>query len=367
MASAQGRAGRSGSLGFFSGFSLFGSGKSGVGLSIGASTAKAVEIKKKGKGWEFSSFSSSPVEGALSDQREILNSAVIAEAIRDAFAKAKISNKEICVSIAGSGVIIKTLSVTVANMKELNEQILWEAEQYIPFDINDVVIDYEVLRKLKDNQVEVIIVAVKNDVLDQIRDSVEAAKMKINVIDVEVFALQNCFEMNYDPPMNQAVMIADIGAMSTKVVICAEGIPLFTKDSPYGGGMVTQEIQRELKLPSPMDAEVLKISGNLPQEVGEIVARTSHTLGSELKKSLDFYNASSVGPPVSVVYLSGGASRAPGLPSIISEYVGVPVEFLNPFERVSVNTKKFSPEFLESIASEVVIPMGLAMRSRDKK
>jgi type IV pilus assembly protein PilM len=252
-------------------------------------------------------------------------------------------------------------------MKELNDQVLWEAEQYIPFDINDVAIDFEVLRTLKDNQVEVIIVAVKNDVIDQIRTVMEGAKLKVNVLDVEVFALQNCFEMNYDAPLNQSVMIADIGAMSMKTIICAEGIPLFTKDSPYGGMMVTQEIQRELKLATMMDAEALKVSGNLPQEVADIVNRTSHTLGSELKKSIDFYSASSVGPPVSVVYLAGGASRAPGLLQIVSESVGIPVEFFNPFEKVKAKGKNLTPEYLESIAPEVAVPMGLAMRSREKK
>jgi type IV pilus assembly protein PilM len=364
MGSAQGRAG-SGGGGFLSG--LFGSSKPLIGLSIGASSTKAVEIKKSGKFWSFKGFESSPVEGSVNEQREIVNPSSVTEAIRDVFSRAKISNKDVCAAVTGSGVIIKTLTLSITNMKELNDQVLWEAEQYIPFDINDVVVDFQVLRKLKDNQVEVIIVAVKKDFLDQYRDAIEKAKLRIGVFDVEVFALQNCFEVNYDPPLNQAVLLADIGAMSTKMVICSEGVPLFTKDSPYGGSLVSLEIQRELKLPSIIDAEALKISGNLPQEVAEIVSRTSHTIGAELKKSLDFYNASSVGPPVSVVFLSGGASRAPGLSQVVAEYVGAPVEFLNPFERVQVNSKKHAPEFLESIAREAVIPIGLALRSGDAR
>ena len=338
-----------------------------MGISIGASSVKVVELKKQGKGWMFSAFASTPIENAFSDQREIINPQAITAAIRDAASQAKVSGKEVCVSVSGSGVIIKTLTITVGDMKELDEQVHYEAMQYMPFEENDVALDYQVIRTLKENQVEVIIVAVKNDVLEQIRDIVEAAKLKISVIDVEVFALQNCFELNYDIPENQSVMLADIGAMSMKTVICAEGVPLFTKDSPYGGAMVTQEIQRELKLPSLMDAEALKVSGNLPQEVAEIVARTSHTIGSELKKSLDFYNASSVGPPVSVLYLSGGASRAPGLPEVIADYVGMPVEFLNPLERVGWNEKKLTGEYLGSISPEAAVPMGLALRSRDKR
>lgn len=367
MASAQGRAGRSGSGGFFSGFNFLGSGGSSVGVSIGASSVKVVEIKKRGKSWEFLKYESAPIEGAISDQREIVNPVAVSQAIRDAWSKAKTGSKEVCSSVAGSGVIIKTLTITVTNMKELNDQVLWEAEQYIPFDINDVAIDFQVLRKLKDNQVEVIIVAVKNDFIDQVRNAIEDAGLKMNVLDVEVFALQNCFEMNYDPPMNSAVLIADIGAMSMKTIVCAEGIPLFTKDSPYGGMMVTQEILNGLKLATQGDAEALKVSGNLPQEVAEIVNRTSHTLGAELKKSIDFYSASSVGPPVSAVYLSGGASLAPGLVETVAEYVGLPVEYLNPFERVRPKGKNFTPEYLASISAEVVVPMGLAMRAREKK
>jgi type IV pilus assembly protein PilM len=337
-----------------------------VGISIGASCVKVVELKKSGKTWQFSKYGSSPIQGAVSEQREIIDAGAVSRAILDAMAKAGISTKEVCASIAGSGVIIKTLTVTVADMKELNDQVLWEAEQYIPFDINDVAIDYQILRRLKDNQVEVIVVAVKNDGIEQLRNVMEISKLRMTVLDVEVFALQNCFEMNQDPPANLAVMIADIGAMSTKSIICAEGKPLFTKDSPYGGMMVNREIQRELKLATFADAESLKVSGNLPQEVADIVGRTSHTLGAELKKTIDYYNASSVGPPVSVLYLSGGASRAPGLPHVISEYVSIPVEFLNPFERVRPAGKDMNDSFLESIAAEVAVPMGLALRSKDK-
>jgi type IV pilus assembly protein PilM len=364
MASAQGGADSGGAAGFFS--ALFGSGGSYVGLNIGASNVKVVQLKKRGKGWEFVSFGSSPIEGAISEQREIVSPQVVVSAIKEACAQARITSKDVCASVGGSGVIIKTITVTVADIKELNDQVLWEAEQYIPFDINDVAIDYEVIRTISKEQFDVLVVAVKKDLLDQTCSSIQAAKLKLNVVDVESFALQNCFEANYDMPGDHSVLIADIGALGMKTVICSNGHPLFLKDAPYGGMMVTQEIQRELKLPSLMDAEALKTSENLPQEVSEIIVRNSHMLGSEIKKSIDFYRASSAGPPVTVVYLSGGAARSPDIQETIREYVGLPVEFLNPFERIRGGSKA-SPEFLESIAWEVAVPIGLAMRSRDKK
>ena len=131
--------------------------------------------------------------------------------------------------------------------------------------------------------------------------------------------------------------------------------------------MVTNEIQKELKLPSLLDAEALKVSANLPHEVSEIAARICHVLGTELKKSIDFYTASSLGPPVSAVYLSGGGSRAEHLPKIVEDYVGLPVIILNPFEKIAVNSKKIPEEIQQLIASEAVIPIGLAIRSGDKK
>jgi type IV pilus assembly protein PilM len=369
MASAQGGAG----LGFFGrltsglNFSL-GSGGACIGLSIGASSIKIAELKKKGKGqWNLVRFASIPISDAFSEQREVVNAASITQAILQAFSESKIKSKEVCSSIVGSGVIIKNLNIVVTDMKELNDQVFWEAEQYIPFDISEVVVDYQVIKKTKDNNVEVILVAVKRDLLEQYLGVMEAAQVSAKIMDVEVFALQNCYETNYQVSDTDAVMLVDVGALSTKTVICAGGTPFFTKDAAFGGVMVTQEIQRELKLPSIHDAEALKISSNLPHEVSEIVARMAHILATELKKSVDFYTASSLGPPVSAIYLTGGASRAAHHAKIIEEYTRIPVTFLNAFEQVGIENKSFSPEYLESIVQLATIPIGLAIRAGDKK
>jgi type IV pilus assembly protein PilM len=344
----------------------FALGRSYVGLSIGASSVKLVELKKKSNSWMLTAYANIPVEEVLSDQREVVNAANLVFAIKEAMTATKVKAKEVCSSLVGSGVIIKNLTISVNNKKELEDQVLWEAEQYIPFDISDVAVDFQTVREGKTNEFEVVIAAVKHDFLDQYVGVIEEAGLKARVMDVEVFALQNCFESNYTIPPNEAVLIADIGAMSTKVTICADGAPLFTKDAPYGGTTVTHEIQRELKLATLVDAEALKISETLPQEVAEIVSRMCHVLGTELKRSIDFYNASNLGPPVSAVYLSGGGSRAQGLLPIVQEYVGVPVQIVNPFERIQGDPKKMSQEYLDSIAPEAVIPIGLAIRARDK-
>jgi type IV pilus assembly protein PilM len=368
MASAQGGAGSNLFARLRSGLNFsFSSGGACVGLSIGASSIKIAELKKKGKSsWTLVRYASVGISDAYSEQREVVNAPLIVQAIQEAVAQSKIKSKDICSSIVGSGVIIKSLNLVVTDPKEMNDQVFWEAEQYIPFDISEVVVDFQVLKKTKDNNVEVMLVAVKRELLEQYTGVIEEAKLVPKIIDIEVFALQNTYETNYPVSTTDAVLLVDVGAMSTKTVICAGGIPFFTKDAPFGGNIVTQEIQRDLKLPTMMDAEALKTSGNLPHEVSEIVARMAHILATELKKSIDFYTASSLGPPVSAVYLSGGASRSAHLSKIIEEYVNLPVVYLNPFEKISADPKTMTPDYLDSIAQEAIIPIGLAIRAGDK-
>lgn len=368
MASAQGGAGRSLFSRLFSGLNFsFGSGGAAVGLSIGASSIKVAQLKKTKTSWKLEKFSNVPLTETPSEHREISNVVSTVQAIQQAMSEAGVSSKEVCSAITGSGIIIKALTLTIADMKELQDQVFWEAEQYIPFDISEVVIDYFVTKQGKDNQVEVILVAVKKEYLEQYMGVIEEAGLKPAIIDAEVFAIQNTYETNYPVSDTQASLLVDIGALSSKIMICSGGVPFFTKDTPFGGAAITAEIQRELKLPSMHDAESLKVSTNLPHEVSEVVARMCHVLGTELRKSIDFYSASSLGPPINSILLSGGGARAAHLSKIIEDNTGVPTQLLNPFLRIEVDSKKFSDDYLSSIACEAVVPIGLAIRAGDKK
>jgi len=363
MSAAQGRAG-SGLLDRLrSGMNFsFGGGRSAVGLSIGASSIKVTELKKKNKQWTMLKYASVSLGDMPGEHREISNPNAISTAIQTALKQAGITSKDVCSAIAGSGLIIKNLMVTVANMKELQDQVFWEAEQYIPYDITEVVIDFQVIGEPKGDQVEVILVAVKKDFLEQYMSVISQSKLNPKIMDAELFALQNTFEANYSVSSSEAALLADVGAISTKIVICGNGIPYFTKDAPFGGIAVTQEIQRELNLARPQDAEALKVSANVPQEVRDVLGRTAQNLAGEIKKAIDFYSASSLGPPVTKVFLSGGGSRVDSLTKLVREYTSIPCEYLNPFEQVTVDAKSFAGD-IGSISPEVVIPMGLAIRA----
>lgn len=341
----------------------FGGGRTAIGLSIGASSIKVVELKKKKKNWHLLKYASISNEDLLGEHREISNPNVAITSIQAVIKEAGITSKNVCSAVAGSGLIIKNLIVTVASMKELQDQVFWEAEQYIPYDITEVVIDFQVIGEPKGDQVEVILVAVKKDFLEQYMSVIEESKLHPKIMDTELFALQNAYEANYSISSTEAALLADVGAVSTKIVICANGIPYFTKDAPFGGVAVSQEIQKELNLPRLQDAEALKVSANLPQEVRDVLGRTGQNLAGEIKKAIDFYSASSLGPPVTHVYLSGGGSRIDNLVRMVKDYTSIPCEPLNPFQEVEMGLKDFSGD----INPEVVIPMGLAIRAGSEK
>lgn len=334
-----------------------------MGLSIGASSIKVAELSKKKNVWTLEKFGMVPLVEGTSENRDLINTPAITNAIKSALAQAKINSKEVCAAIVGSGLIIKNLTIVVTDEKELQDQVFWEAEQYIPFDIGDVVLDYQVVKR-RGSDYDVILVAVKKGFLDQYMGVVEEAKLKPKIMDAEVFALQNVFETNYAVSTTEAMLLADVGALSTKILICAGGIPLFIKDASYGGMLITQEIQRELRV-SMADAEALKVSENLPREVNDIISRMNQVLATELKKAIDYYTASSLGPPVIGILVTGGGARAPSITAVIEQYTNLPTQLLNPFLRVQGNSKTLTQDYLASITPEVTIPMGLAIRAGD--
>jgi len=367
MSAAQGRA-VGGLFGRFqSGMNFsFAGGRSAVGLSIGASSVKVVELKKNRQQWSILSYATIPLSAAAGEHREISNPSAMVGAIQEVLKQAGIKSKDVCSAIAGSGLIIKNLMITVSNMKELQDQVFWEAEQYIPYDITEVVIDYQVMGEPKGDQVEVVLVAVKKDFLEQYMGVIQQAKLIPKIMDTELFALQNSFEANYSISSTESVLLADVGALSTKIVICGNGTPFFTKDVPFGGISVTQEIQKELNLPNIRDAEALKVSPNVPQEVKDVVERTGKNLAGEIKKAIDFYTASSLGPSVTKVFISGGGSRMEGLTKIVREVTSKPCEYLNPFQEILIQMKGFTGD-IQSFAPEAVIPIGLAIRAGSEK
>jgi type IV pilus assembly protein PilM len=335
-----------------------------VGISVGASSAMIAEVKKVGKTWKLVRFGMSPLPEDAVVNREVFNPVAVTGAVQAAIAQAKISQKLVVTGMGGSSIILKRMMVEVQKTSELQDAVFWEAEQYLPFDPSEVAMDFHTISRGKDSKTDVLFVAAKLSVMDGFVAAVEGAGLKVKIVDTEYFALQNIFEANYDARPGEAVALVDIGASNLKVLVIHDGVPVFTKESPIGGKNLTAEIQRQMNL-SASDAEALKVGQNrgaVPQEIAELTQVAVENFATEIRRALDFYNASSSGAPVSYVLVTGGASQIPELSKGIEERVGLPVQLFNPFARIGYDEKIFTPELIASIAPIVSVPLGYALR-----
>ena len=347
---------------------LFGLGaKPVVGIDIGSSAIKLVEAEKKRGGWVIRSFTSITLPEDTIVDGEIVNHAAVVEALKLLIKEASSRTKLVCTSVAGSSVIIKHIAIPKTVPKELEDQVYWEAEQYIPFDMKEISLDFEVVQEEgPDGKMDVLLVAAKKDFIEKRLATLKDAGLEPEVLDVDVIALANTFWNNYEMTPDNAVVLVDIGASLTKINIVSDSTTLFTRDVAVGGKNLTQEIQNKLGI-SFQEAEVLKIdacsTGQIPEEVLPLVNSISENIALEIRRSLDFYAASPVQIPVTSVYLCGGGSRIPGFSNMLAEILGLPIEYLNPFNKIACSGRQFNEEFLAAISSTAVVPIGLALRN----
>ncbi len=351
------------------GLDFFGGGPTAVGLSIGTSAVKLVELKKTGKSWKLLHFGIVQLPDDLIVNREIVNSIAVTESIKALISQIKLKNTAVCTSLSGTSLIVRRMSLEVPNLRELQDQVFWEAEQYLPFDISEVVMDYQVLSRAKDLKTDILFVAVKKTVLESYMNCVEGAGLQPKVVSADFFALQNLFELNYPSNPGESVAVVDIGSSSMKIVIIHSGIPVFTKDSAIGGRNLTAEIQKNLNL-SYIDAETLKVGGDqggtTPQEVSDLIHVMVENFTAELKRSVDYYNASVSGAPIAYILLTGGSSKLPGLSKSIEDSLGLPTQMMNPFNAISYDPEVFNQEYLNNIAAIASLPIGLAIRAGER-
>ena len=351
----------------------FGGGKSLVGLDVGSSSVKAIEITRKGKGsnFELTHFGVAPVPPEAIVQGAFLNSAAITEAIQEAIANAKIKTKNVAAAVSGHSVIVKKVSLPAMSREELEEQIRWEAEQYIPFDVNEVNLDFQILEHANsDGQMEVLLAAAKKDLIDDYVQVISEAGLVPVAIDVAAFAVENAFEANYDVGVDEVVALVNIGAQVVNINIVSGGVPSFTRDITTAGNQYTEEIQKALSVGFE-EAERVKLGGQdannqevVPQEVEQAMQSVTETVIGEIARSLDFFAATTAESRIGKVVLAGGASRVSGFENAFRERTGLPVETLNPLARM-LPSSRFDSEDLDALAPSLAVGVGLALREVD--
>lgn len=345
-----------------------------VGLDIGSSSVKAVELSLKGKGPEYElnhlGITNLPPESIV--QGAFLNSGAIVDTIREAFENGKIRSKNVAAAVSGHSVIVKKVNLPVMTRAELDEQILWEAEQYIPFDVNEVNLDFQILDDGEsgdgEGQMEVLLVAAKKDLIDDYVQVITEAGLTPTVIDVAAFAVENSFERNYDVKPDEVVALVNVGAQVVNINIVFDGTPAFTRDITTAGNQYTEEIQKTLSV-SFEEAERIKLGGRksdesqevVPQEVEHAMQAVTETVVGEISRSLDFFAATTAESHINRVVLSGGGANVAGFKDAFHERTGLPVEIMNPFSKM-VPSSKFDPEYLEEVAPALGVGVGLALR-----
>jgi type IV pilus assembly protein PilM len=351
----------------------FGS-KSVVGLDIGSSAVKAVELSRRGRSKEFElthlGVASMPAEAIV--QGAFLNSSAIVEAIREAIEKAKIRTKNVAAAVSGHSVIVKKVSLPAMTRDELDEQIRWEAEQYIPFDVNEVNLDFQILNGGGgEGQMEVLLVAAKKDLVDDYVQVIREAGLVPVAIDVAAFAVENAFEANYDVRADEVVALVNIGAQVVNINIISNGAPAFTRDITTAGNQYTEEIQKALSI-SFEEAERIKLGGRrsessqevVPQEVESAMRAVTETVIGEISRSLDFFSATSADSRIERVVLCGGGAGVAGLQAGFQQRSGAKVEIMDPLARMIPNSR-FEANYLDEVAPALGVGVGLALRRMD--
>ena len=336
-----------------------------TGIDIGSHAVKICQLQKTGKGYKLLAVGSMTIPPGSVEDGVLQEPDEVGKAIAALLKNLKIKNTKIGISISGYSVIVKKINLETMDDEALTEYIKAEAEQYIPFDIDDVYLDFQKLppKRERSDQIEVMLVAAKKEVINDYLNMLHNLKLKTVLVDVDGFALENIWETTTDVPGN--VALVDIGASKMNINIISEGVSVLARDIVVGSDQLTEQLANALEI-EYQEAEKIKL-GLIPAEeqrekIEDIFTRTCTQWVLEIKKAIDLYLANNPDKPLVSLVLSGGGSKVSGLQKYIQRETNLPVIAFNPFQNMICDEKKFDREYLESIAPEMAIATGLAIR-----
>ncbi len=347
---------------------LFRKQKPVVGLDIGSSAIKAVELKASGKAWKVNAFGIEPLPPDAIVDGAIIDGTAVADAIRRLFDRLGIKNKEVAASLSGNAVIVKKITLPAMTDAELATSITWEAEQYIPFDIQDVNLDYQVLSRppkgTTAGTMDVLLVAAKKETIADYTGVIAQAGRVPAIVDVDAFALQNAYEVNYGA-RDAIVALLNIGASAININIVRGAQSLFTRDVPIGGNAYTEALQKDFQIPHE-SADLLKrgypAEGLDPTQTGPSLQMVTEAILLEVQKTLDFFRGTTGADHIDLLLVTGGGAQVTGLVEALQDRLGLTVEFLDPFKTVGFDAMKFGVPVLSEAAAAATVAVGLALR-----
>lgn len=350
---------------------LFGKKDHLVGLDIGSRTIKAGELIETKKGRTLGRFGMINIPSGIIEDGVIKDPEAVADSIRQLYSAQRIKEQNVAISIGGYSVIVKKINVQTMSEDQLQETIHFEAEQYIPFDISDVNLDFQILgeNEHNPNQMSVLLVAAKKEMIDDYINLTQLAGLNPCIVDVDAFALQNIFEFNYDLE-NENVALIDIGASKTSLNILKGKTSVFMRDVSLGCGQINQKIASLVNC-SDEEAEQIKFGEQTDkissEDLADIVSSVVADWCTEIRRALDFFYSTYPDDQIKKIVLSGGGGNIKEFRQVLSVETSADVQTINPFENIQVDEQQFDIEYLEQIAPQASICMGLALRKVDDK
>ncbi len=332
-----------------------------VGLDVGTDAVKAVVLKKMRSGWSLVAAAEVPMPDSGTSDPD-----AAADVLKQVFDTLRLRRARVATALAGQSAIVKRLSLPAMSDAELAEAIPWEAEQYIPFDLADVQLDFQVMNAgdARRTTTDVLLVAAKRDKIDERTDVVLRSGRQPIVLDLEAFALVNAYEMNHPERSEPLTVLVHTGRTSTIVCLLERGQLAFTRDIALGGQSHSEALMRDLNVDAIV-AERLKfptrplLPGVTVDQVRAVLRDVSSQLVSEISKTIDFYRATAPIEKISRVVLSGGACAADGLSDLLSAEFDAPIEVFDPFRAIE---RRRGVEAGGVAGPAFAVAVGLAMR-----
>lgn len=348
---------------------VFSRSKKTVGLDIGSGSLKLLEIVDTPKGPVLNYFSQIPLARGVIVEGALVEPEKLTAAIKELFKPFGGRKKGIVTSLSGNSVIIKKVTMGLMDEAEVRDLIHDEASKYLPFDdMGEVNFDFQILGEnpFNANQIDILIVAAKKDIINSYTDAVEAAGLSVLIMDVDSFALETMYEANYDFEEEELVAIVNIGASITNITVLKNGVSTFTRDFTLGGNAITEALQQKYGV-SFEEAERIKIAGaNGDEQAGEELKESLITYADpilmEIERSIDYFRSTSMGEYVRRIYLSGGGAKIPGITQDLYQRLNIETEVVNPFKKIGCDRKILDEASMENIGPLAAVGVGLALR-----
>lgn len=337
--------------------------KSTVGLDIGSGYVKLAVIDHSGAEPELVHVSHTPLMADAIVEGEVMDPQIVVQTVQSLLTTAGVKPKTLVASVGGRDVMVKKIQMDRMKETDAREVIRWEAEQYVPYDMESVQLDFQIVDPLSDGlQMNVLLVAAKREVIEQRVGLLRDAGLAATVVDVDACALHNAFEYNYPEAMNGVCALVNVGHEISTVNVLQEGVLVLTRDIPFGSRRLREDLRRRHGLTVEEAEAVLEGRSERSSEFRELLNEGSEDLAVGIERAVAFLAASDAGGGLSRVYLSGGSSRIPGLVDVVAERLRSRTELASPLQRLRVRSGAGTFFPVDELAPMLMLAVGLALR-----